>query len=171
MSKKTSLPEDTEYANFDVRLYASVIDLGFLTLIIFPLQILYDFFNKTKTPSLEEIEQLSKDEALALTASIMQDTFIQLLIVSVILIIIWWKYGTTPGKKILGLRIVHASTHQRPHIGQWIMRVIGYILSALPLTLGFFLMYIDKRKQCLHDKIANTVVLRERKNINVHTDT
>ncbi len=36
----------------------------------------------------------------------------------------------------------------------------GYIISAIPLLLGFIWAAFDARKQGWHDKIASTVVIR-----------
>ena len=39
------------------------------------------------------------------------------------------------------------------------MRYLSYIVSLLPLCLGFLWVARDARKQGFHDKIAKTVVL------------
>lgn len=45
-------------------------------------------------------------------------------------------------------------------IGQAAARYLCYILSMLPLDLGFIWIGVDRRKQGWHDKIAQTVVVR-----------
>ena len=42
-----------------------------------------------------------------------------------------------------------------------IARYFGYLVSSLPLFLGFAWIAIDRRKQALHDKIAGTRVIYE----------
>ncbi len=68
----------------------------------------------------------------------------------------------TPGKIILGLKIVDVDTGGKLSIGKAIGRYVGYIIAVLPLCLGIFWVGIDKRKQGWHDKLAGTVVIRTR---------
>jgi uncharacterized RDD family membrane protein YckC len=74
----------------------------------------------------------------------------------------FWRYcGATPGKLALDLKIVDAQTGARPTTGRLVLRFVCYLLSALPLYLGFLWIAIDRRKQGWHDKIAGTVVIEE----------
>ena len=49
-----------------------------------------------------------------------------------------------------------------PGTGQWVIRYLAYYLSALVFFLGFLWVAFDRRKQGWHDKIAGTVVVRDR---------
>jgi uncharacterized RDD family membrane protein YckC len=71
-------------------------------------------------------------------------------------------YGTTPGKWLLGLKILHAKTLQP--IGGWryALRFLAYIPSAAPLMLGMFAGLFSKRNRTLHDVLAGTVVINTR---------
>jgi len=71
----------------------------------------------------------------------------------------WLRCGATPGKLLLDCRIVDARTLQPIGWKQALLRLFGYLVSALPLYLGFLWIGWDKRKQGLHDKLAGTVVL------------
>ena len=74
--------------------------------------------------------------------------------------IVFWRYcGATPGKLALGMKIVDASTGQPPTTARLLVRFLAYIVSALPLYLGFLWVAIDRRKQGWHDKIAGTIVI------------
>jgi uncharacterized RDD family membrane protein YckC len=42
-------------------------------------------------------------------------------------------------------------------------RYVGYIISTIPLCLGFLWVGFDSKKQGWHDKIAGTVVVRNRR--------
>ena len=67
--------------------------------------------------------------------------------------------GQTPGKRMLGLRVVQAGgEHMTPGIA--LLRWVGYIISKTPLFLGFIWAAFDGRKQGWHDKIAGTCVIR-----------
>ncbi len=82
--------------------------------------------------------------------------------IPIIATLIFWHFGSaTPGKMLLRLKIVDATSLQQPTTKQFIARYIGYYVSALPLGLGFIWIAFDKRKQGWHDKIANTVVIHE----------
>lgn len=67
--------------------------------------------------------------------------------------------GGTPGKLILGMRIVN---EQGNYIGipMAILRYIGKILSAIILGIGYLMIAWDSKKQGLHDKIAKTYVVK-----------
>lgn len=73
----------------------------------------------------------------------------------------WVKYGATPGKLALSLRVVDAHTGKNITVGKSILRLLGYIVSALPLCLGFFWIVFDSKKRGWHDLIAGTVVIKK----------
>ena len=75
-------------------------------------------------------------------------------------IILWIYKSATPGKMLTGLIIVDAKTGEKPSIGQFIVRYLGYYVSIIPLSLGIIWVGIDKRKQGWHDKLAGTVVIK-----------
>src|SRR3989344_9639269 len=66
--------------------------------------------------------------------------------------------GGTPGKLILGLRIVN---EQGTTIGipRAILRYIGKIVSAMVLLIGYIMIGFTQKKQGLHDMIASTYVV------------
>ena len=67
--------------------------------------------------------------------------------------------GQTPGKRMLGLRVVQTGG-ERMTPGIAFLRWVGYIISKAPLFLGFIWAAFDGRKQGWHDKIAGTFVIR-----------
>jgi uncharacterized RDD family membrane protein YckC len=74
----------------------------------------------------------------------------------------FWRYcGATPGKLAVGVKIVDAQTGNPPTTGRLVIRLLSYIVSALPLYFGFLWVALDRRKQGWHDKIAGTVVVQE----------
>lgn len=77
-------------------------------------------------------------------------------------VILFWLYKqATPGKMAVSAKLVHADTGAPPSALQCIGRYFAYFLSAIPLLLGFLWVAFDKRKQGWHDKLANTVVVRD----------
>jgi uncharacterized RDD family membrane protein YckC len=74
--------------------------------------------------------------------------------------LLFWRYqGATPGKIAIAARIADAKTGGSPSTARLVVRLFAYIVSALPLCLGFLWIAFDRRKQGWHDKIAGTVVI------------
>ncbi|GFP19667.1 hypothetical protein HKBW3S03_01172 [Candidatus Hakubella thermalkaliphila] len=72
--------------------------------------------------------------------------------------------GLTPGKLILGLRVVDHQTGAIPGFGRMSLReIVGRFLSGLFFGLGYFWALFDKNAQAWHDKLAGTVVLKARR--------
>jgi uncharacterized RDD family membrane protein YckC len=81
-----------------------------------------------------------------------------------IAVILFWRYrGATPGKMAISARIVDAETGGAPSTGKLIGRYFAYLVSTIPLGLGFLWVAFDKRKQGWHDKLAGTLVVYDRK--------
>ncbi len=68
--------------------------------------------------------------------------------------------GATLGKKAVGLKVVNRDG-QTISFGQATGRHFGKIISALILLIGYLMMLWDKDKQTLHDKMANTYVVKK----------
>ncbi len=72
----------------------------------------------------------------------------------------WWMLvGNSPGKMLMGLRVVRAGDLEKPKLYQWILRLIGYPISGIPLLIGFFWMAFNERRRGWHDYLAGTVVV------------
>ena len=80
----------------------------------------------------------------------------------------WRRFLGTPGKLLTGIKIVDAVSGDRMSRGQAVGRYFAYIVSILPLFLGFLWVGIDKRKQAWHDKLAGTIVVHNNKNHPAH---
>lgn len=104
----------------------------------------------------------SWQSALQLTSTlIMPFQLMGLLIVITYFTFFHGYTGQTPGKQLFGLKVVH--TCGLPlNFGQAFLRWVGYILSALPMNLGFLWAAIDKNKQGWHDKLTDTYVIYTR---------
>jgi uncharacterized RDD family membrane protein YckC len=66
--------------------------------------------------------------------------------------------GQTLGKRLLGLKVVSARGG-RPTFRQAFLRLVGALVSILPLYMGFFAMLADARGRTWHDRIAGTLVV------------
>jgi uncharacterized RDD family membrane protein YckC len=67
--------------------------------------------------------------------------------------------GQTPGKSVLGIRVVGFDTGGPIGYGRGFIRLVGRIVSGIFLDLGYFWMLWDPEKQCWHDKFASDVVV------------
>jgi uncharacterized RDD family membrane protein YckC len=72
---------------------------------------------------------------------------------------LWVWRGTTIGGIVLRLRVVRLDGRSMD-VGTALVRVVGALLGALALGLGYFWAAWDPEKQGWHDKIAGTVVVR-----------
>ena len=69
----------------------------------------------------------------------------------------WLLTGQTPGKRVLGVRVVRTDG-KRLNFGNALRRSIGYIVSGI-LFLGYLWVLFDNRRRGFHDKLAGTMVV------------
>lgn len=70
------------------------------------------------------------------------------------------KNGQTPGKRMTNIRIVRKDGQPLTASDAILRNIIGYFLCGLTLLIGFLWIMVDKDRQGLHDKIANTLVVK-----------
>jgi hypothetical protein len=70
--------------------------------------------------------------------------------------------GRTPGKRLLGIRAV-SLVHHRLSLWHSFERALGYGASMLELGFGFVQFFIHPNRRTVHDRIAETIVIRERR--------
>jgi len=122
-----------EYAGFWIRLGAGVIDL--LVLALLSGTILF----ASGSPSL---------------------LIISALIISFAYFVGFWTWrGQTPGKMAVGIKVIRTD-HSTVNWRCALRRCLGYITSTLILFVGFIWIAFDARKQGIHDKIADTYVVK-----------
>ena len=69
--------------------------------------------------------------------------------------------GRTLGKRLLGIRVV-SLVHDRITLWQSMERALGYGASMLEAGFGFFQYFTNPNHCCVHDRVAETIVVRER---------
>jgi len=74
----------------------------------------------------------------------------------------WAAFGRTFGKAFMGIRVT-TQGGRRLGFGRSALRFLGYLVSALPLYLGFVWILFDGRRFGWHDHIAGTRVVYSRK--------
>lgn len=125
---------DLEYVGFWRRLLAALIDLLILFVVTTPI-------------------------LLAIHRRWFLDLAIEYILPAIAVVAFWRLYGATPGKMAVGAKIVDAKSGARPSTARLVLRYVAYLVSALPLFLGFIWIGISRRKQGFHDKIARTMVI------------
>jgi uncharacterized RDD family membrane protein YckC len=66
--------------------------------------------------------------------------------------------GQTIGKRIARTRVI-SLTQERVSLWQSLERAIGYGASFLELGFGFVQFFLNRNRQCAHDRLAETVVV------------
>lgn len=141
----------TQYAGFWRRLLALLLDSVLYTALILPLLVM-NYGPGYLRWWLGDGSELASYGVL--------DLFLTYVLPFVAVVVFWRTWQATPGKLLLNCRVVDARTLQPLSLRQAIIRALAYILSALPLYLGFVWAAFDKRKQALHDKLAGSVVIQ-----------
>jgi len=90
------------------------------------------------------------------------DFLLSIVFPAVSAILFWKNRKATPGKILLKLSVVDARTGNALSLKQSVVRYFAYIVSMIPLCAGFLWILFDLRKQAWHDKIAGSVVVREK---------
>ncbi len=67
----------------------------------------------------------------------------------------------TYGKVLMGLKVTDESGHPIK-LGNSIVRNLSKLICVATLGLGYAFGFFDKRQQCIHDKIASTLVIKDR---------
>jgi uncharacterized RDD family membrane protein YckC len=70
----------------------------------------------------------------------------------------WALTGQTPGMRLMHVRVI-ARDGRAPSFGRALVRLVGLVLSIIPLFAGFLPAVIDDRRRGLADFLAGTVVL------------
>lgn len=83
----------------------------------------------------------------------------QVALPAILVIALWIKFASTPGKMVFKGKIVDAATLAPVSSGRLVLRYIGYFVCIFTFGLGFLWVAWDERKQGFHDKIAGTVVV------------
>ncbi len=135
------------FASFDQRLLASVIDYFFLVMIYLALALISFAFIATKT---ERIAALLFGLPLVLFAKFMYGTLAEAGI----------KQATI-GKRLLYLKVTNLQGNKITTSVAF-GRNLAKIISTAPLFFGYLYSFLNKKQQCFHDVIAETLVVKER---------
>lgn len=167
--------EERRYAAFNRRLFAFAIDAALMAVCIAPVVDLVFISIHGERPGdmaalQNELRQIADPaeanriffQTLYESGTIrhwLDNVMYQVTALQVICGLFWLRWGATPGKMLMRIKIVDAKTEGPLSFFQVVMRASCYLISAMFFMLGFFWIGIDKRRQAWHDKLADTVVL------------
>jgi uncharacterized RDD family membrane protein YckC len=82
-------------------------------------------------------------------------------VLPVYFVVLWATTGRTFGMVLFGLRVVRSADGGRVGLRRAMLRLVGFLLAAVPLEIGLVWAAFDVRKRGWHDMVAGTVVIRE----------
>ena len=135
------------YAGFWRRLFATLIDYILLITLLIPAYLLIQGLPVT-------ISHISNHWAFYLTGFLC-------------LIAFWVATGATPGKRLLNCKVVKVNKDNsisNLSFATAALRALAFIISAIPIYIGFIWIAFDKRKRAFHDMMLNTVVIIDDEN-------
>jgi uncharacterized RDD family membrane protein YckC len=140
------------YAGFVTRLVAFIIDRVILSIVVFIIVLSIEWIvNAFQINLLLFTEGGSWELSVAVTA------VLYALLSLLYDIGFWLLVGQTPGKRVMGVRVVRTDG-KRLKFGNALRRAIGYVVSAI-LFVGYLWILFDNRRQGFHDKLAGTMVV------------
>ncbi len=170
------MKKQTVFTKFIPRIFAAMIDLALLNLLASPLMnilsqhwfvyVFNDFFTNyaIDTSNLEKamykaisMPEFTNDLTLAACFAYFGMLVIIFLIVAALYFVSFWhKCSATPGKMLLRMKIVDADSYKKPTLYALIKRFFAYNT----LIIGLWQIIFSEKGQAMHDKIANTVVIK-----------
>ena len=184
----TPPPLPSEPAGFTVRLMAHVIDSVIWTVLM--TLVAFSFFGKEIMAAVAKAAEQSSGGTVAIDPHLFEPPLWFTLIFNyalpiAVLLVLWkWK-SATPGKMMMGVKVVDAETKGPLKMSQCILRMIGYIPPMIPLMFlmltmvapqpmlffgaavftcpllwTFLSVLTDPLKRGWHDRLAGTMVVK-----------
>jgi uncharacterized RDD family membrane protein YckC len=133
------------YAGFWIRFVAVFIDGIILNIINIPVRLMIGFGN-TRDPNLQ-FRMILLVTGISMAIGAAYDIFFV------------GKFGATPGKMALRLKVVRPNGDKITY-GRACGRYFGKLLSSFTLLIGYIMAAFDDEKRALHDRVCDTRVIR-----------
>lgn len=143
--KSTTAPQ--YFATLDVRLLAAMIDYV----------LLFTVYAVIAVTAISVIDEKVRQIAVSVTGLLL----LPLVKIPYSIVMESSSRSATFGKSWLGLRVTdeHGDRLTASHAAR---RNMAKLLSKLTLGIGYLSGFFDRKQQCLHDKIAHTLVIKDR---------
>lgn len=150
-----------KYAGFWRRFLAFFVDTFILNLIGMVLQTLLGknpiemFLNMNSLEELQEFQNSASTTVISLMGLIVGLFYYSIFYVN--------YDGATPGKRLMAIKVIRddGSKVTYPVI---FIRYLSSFISPFIMGIGYLMVFWDRKKQALHDKIAKTVVVKTEEN-------
>ncbi len=148
----------TNYATFWQRLLALLIDSVVLTILIFILLLIVN----VGYPKASVYDPQTRGMVTTISA----EAFIAILIVFLVVPYLYHALfesshsQATPGKMALGIYLTTTRGNEVDLPTATMRYVVRVFLSGWLFYLGYWMMFFTARRQCLHDLLAGTIVVR-----------
>lgn len=156
--RDTVVQGESELAGRGARFGAAMVDVLISLVVVVPIFIGVDFEKMAAGFYVEALGSISPIGGLI--------TILASLVVIGITVNLVHKNGQTIGKKAVGIKVVR-SDFSRASLGRifWLRNVVNAIPGVIPFIGNFYglvdhLFIFGERRQCVHDKIADTVVIK-----------
>ena len=139
------------YAGFWIRFLAFLVD-DFILIAIFLMMVPF-----VRSPLTQLMANLDQEYKAMLSG------LVDLIVGSIILVynvLFVGLKGATPGKMVLGLKVVKVDGSPVGITIAVVREMVGKAVSIIVLYFGFIWIAFDAKKQGWHDKIADTVVIK-----------
>ena len=161
--KRTEILEtnELELASYQRRIFSIIFDIIIISIILIFIEIILQFLGF----DVKNINAIGFNEVEFETRKVGSTTYhiikysLALIPTLYFTLTTYFMNGQTFGKKIFKIRII-SLYHEE--IGLWhcIERSLGYIASTLEFGLGFIQSVWNVNRMSLHDKIAETIVIK-----------
>jgi len=149
MSENTSLP----IADIQKRIKSFIIDDIVVSIFLFII-----FYEQVSTllSGISVVDQ----SALNTVNSFIADNILIVLAIKVLYhTILVWQNGMTLGKYIMKIRVVELNREHTPTFSKAFLRAVIRLVSEVFFYLGFIMAFFVPKRQTLHDKLSNCVVI------------
>ncbi len=152
------IPDLLKYAGFWIRLCAKLLDV----LIIFSCAIIYFILVMIIALgfSLHDFQNIQPDKIAKIVEIANSFTSPINIIIWGLIIFLNGRYGATPGKMILGLKIVKSNSERLTYLRAF-CRMLAEYLSAFTFGIGYLIAAFTEEKTSLHDIICDTRVIKK----------
>lgn len=142
--------QELEFAGFWVRLAAYLLDLGIVWIGLLFVRLLMGILS---------LAGGGVFHTRLLFQYTLKDIILYLLQVAYF-ILLTYHTGTTPGKRLMNLRVVNADGSERLGLMNVIYReTVGRFLCGLSIGIGYIMAGVDREKRGLHDIFCDTRVI------------
>jgi len=146
--------EGVELASFQARAFALVVDFA-LASIVFVGALVALFIALNKIPIIAR-----NDRHITIELDFFHNWYSIIYLVLFMGLTLYVGKGRTIGKRVMRIRVVSVA-HPRLSLWHCLEQTLGYGASALELGFGFMQYFTHPNYQTVHDRIAETIVIRD----------